>query len=146
VATGGASDIDWRRWFDRMQPQTLQIATMLLYFTAFFGLISLADGRDWLGWLRSVRPGGVLGWLLGAAFVAGHALAGILMANDRRLGWQLAVTVAVGAFPLRWWALSGLGAYDRLTGGSLLGIVFDVALCSLLLHPRSREHQRTWFR
>lgn len=145
---GAAWGIDWRRWFDRMQPQTLQIATWLLYFTAFFGAISLVDGRDWLGWMRAVRPGGVAGWALAVAFVAANALAGILMANDRRLGWRVAVAVAVGAFPLRWWTLggTGLGAYDRLAGGSSLSLVFDVALCALLLHPQSRAHQRTWFR
>ena len=32
-------NIDWRKWFDRMQPQTLQIAAMLLYLNGFFALI-----------------------------------------------------------------------------------------------------------
>jgi hypothetical protein len=144
----GAWGIDWRRWFDRMQPQTLQISTWLLYFTAFFGAVSLVDGRDWIGWVRDVRPGGPVGWALGAAFVGTHALAGILMANDRRLGWRIAVALAVGVFPLRWWVLAGtgLGQYQRLSGGGTLGLVFDAALCALLLHPQSRAHQRVWFR
>jgi len=31
-------NIDWRKWFDRMQPQTLQISAMLLYLNGFFAL------------------------------------------------------------------------------------------------------------
>ena len=40
-------NIDWRKWFDRMQPQTLQIAAMLLYLNGFFALISVIDTTDY---------------------------------------------------------------------------------------------------
>ena len=35
---------------------------------------------------------------------------------------------------------------DKLTGKTLVGFAFDVALCALVLHPMSRNHQRIWFR
>jgi hypothetical protein len=38
------SEINFKKWFDRMQPQTLQIATWLLYFDGFFALVDLLDG------------------------------------------------------------------------------------------------------
>ena len=46
-------NIDWRKWFDRMQPQTLQIAAMLLYLNGFFALISVIDSTDYLGYIRN---------------------------------------------------------------------------------------------
>jgi len=34
------SQLDPKRWFDRMFPQTLQIATWLLYLNGFFALLA----------------------------------------------------------------------------------------------------------
>jgi len=36
--------------------------------------------------------------------------------------------------------------WDKITGNTLIGFAFDVALCALILHPMSRNHQRIWFR
>ena len=45
-----------------MQPQTLQIATWLLYFDGFFALVSLIDKSGYIGYLRYQFPfGGLLG-------------------------------------------------------------------------------------
>ena len=108
-----------RRWVNRHQPQTLVLATVLLYME---GLFNLARGGGWL--------------LVGL----GMAAAGFGIANDRRWGWWLGVTMA------------GLSVVARLTwfgyGSSttcLLSLVFPVALFALLVHPHSRGHQRIWF-
>ena len=54
-----------------MQPQTLQIAAMLLYLNGFFALISVIDTTDYLGYIRSRFA---LGLLVGLVVVALHAL------------------------------------------------------------------------
>ena len=108
-----------RRGVNRHQPQTLVLATVLLYME---GLFNLARGAGLL--------------LVGM----GMAAAGFGIANDRRWGWWLGVTMA------------GLSVVARLTwfgyGSSmtfLLSLVFPVALFALLVHPHSRGHQRIWF-
>ncbi len=138
--------LDTRRWFDRSQPQTLQIATWLLYLNAFFDLINFLGRDGALGYARVVKgfPGTVVGLAMIVACVAG----GFLMANERKVGYYLAVVAAFSPFLLRFWLLSGSGAsvLTKLTGRDTLGFVFEVALCALLLHPQSRDHQRIWYR
>lgn len=138
--------IDTRKWFDRTQPQTLQIATWLLYINAFFGLIDLIDTNGWLGVARVLKGG--LGLLIGIAIIAAYVGGAFLMANERKLGYVLAVVAAFSPFVLRFWLLSDTGwsMLDKVTGGRVLTFIFEVALCALLLHPQSRSHQRIWFR
>lgn len=147
----GRTPLDPKRWFDRMQPQTLQIATWLLYLNGFFLLVDVVDKSDYLGYYRLQYAWGLP---LGLAAVALHAGGGWLMANDRRLGWKLAVAAAFVPFALRFAAYSDIerltsanfGFYRKLTGGSTLNAVFEVALCALVLHPHSRQHQKIWYR
>jgi hypothetical protein len=49
---------------------------------------------------------------------------------------------------LRFWIYSGdpVSTWDRISGGNTISLIFDVALCALLLHPLSRDHQRIWYR
>lgn len=144
-------NIDWRKWFDRMQPQTLQIAAMLLYLNGFFALISVIDTTDYLGYLRNRFS---LGVVVGLIIVALHALSGLLMANDLKLGYKFAIIAAFSPFALRFWAytdlenVSGIGSslYRKLSGGSTISLVFEIALCALILHPQSRNHQKIWYR
>lgn len=128
-----------------MQPQTLQIATWLLYINGFFALVGFLGTSDWIGWARVTK--GALGSLVGVAVVASYVLGGFLMANDRRLGYRLALVAAFSPFALRIWILwdTEFGMFDRITGNNLIGFLFDVALCALLLHTQSREHQRLWY-
>lgn len=141
------SSLDPRKWFDRLQPQTLQIATLLLYLNGFFALIGLVDESDWIGFARVTKGG--LGLVVGLAVVAAHVLGGFLMANDRRLGYWFGLAAAFSPFLLRFWVLAdfeGIGLWDRISGNNTLSLIFEVALCALLLHPHSREHQRVWYR
>ena len=143
---GSASALDFRKWFDRLQPQTLQIATWLLYLNAFFALVDWLGRSSWIGFAR--YRDGALGSAMGLAIVVAFVAGGFLMANDRRLGWRLAVVAAFSPFLLRFWVLRDMVAstWDKLTGGRIISVMFEVALCALLLHPQSREHQRVWYR
>lgn len=148
----GVGGIDPRRWFDRMQPQTLQIATMLAYFECFFSAVAILDGGGYTGFLarRSAF------WLVVVvAATVSLAVGGLLMANDRRLGWRLLVGASLAPFVLRIATMAILGATSpspidwivaRPAGGSVLTVIFDAALVALLLHPQSRAHQRLWYR
>lgn len=139
------SDINFKKWFDRMQPQTLQIATWLLYFDGFFALVDLLDGGGELYYVRLTYPGGVL---IGLAIVALYAGGGLLMANERRLGYRLSTAAAISPFVVNLVVYSDIGASlrYRLFGAGIISFFFNVALLALLLHPQSKEHQRIWFR
>ena len=140
-----------------MQPQTLQIATWLLYFDGFFALVSLIDKSGYLGYLRFQYP---FGSLLGIVSVALYVFGGWLMANDLKIGYKLSVIAAASPFVLRFLAVrslaqnfetqSPIGLSDyvtgRIFGGSVLSSAFDIAVLALLLHTQSREHQRIWYR
>ena len=133
-----------RKWIDRMQPQTLQIATWLLYINGFFALVKLIDGG---GVLHYFRQRYTFGFLLGLAVVALHVAGAFLMANERKFGWKLSVAAAVSPFVLTFVAYTQLNApiRYRLFGASLMSFAFDVAVLALLLHPQSKEHQRIWY-
>ena len=138
--------LDPRKWFDRMQPQTLQIAMWLLYLNGFFALIGYMDKSDWAGIARDNK--GLLGSLVGLFVVVAFIGGGFLMANDRKVGYKLALVAAFSPFALRIWILwsySGFSALDKITGNDTIGFIFEAALCALLLHPQSREHQRVWY-
>ncbi len=109
--------LDTRKWFDRSQPQTLQIATWLLYLNGVFALIGLIDSSGESGRRARVsravsaprRPG---------CLVVAYAAGGFLMANERKLGYYPAILAALSPFLLRFWVFSGVGACGRqLTGG-----------------------------
>ena len=138
--------LDPRKWFDRMQPQTMQIATWLLYLNGFFALIGFMDKSDWIGFARVDK--GALGSLIGLVVVASFIAGGYLMANDRKIGYRLALVAAFSPFALRIWILWSyprFSAIDKVTGNDTIGFIFEVALCALLLQPQSREHQRLWY-
>ena len=108
-----------RRWINRTHPQTLASATMLLYIEGLFNLVR-----------------GQTLFLVGVAmFPAAWAIA-----KDRRWGWRLGVATAAVAVLVRlaWYGLASPMALA-------FALLFPVVLLALLLHPQSREHQKTWF-
>jgi hypothetical protein len=114
------------KWLDRTQPQTLYIATMILYINAVFGLLSLFSG------------GGGVYRLIELLYVIGLVAGGWGIANEKKLLYWVAVVVAV--FPI------GLIFYVGLASTSLISVLFEIALVALLLHPMSRSYKNTWFR
>ncbi|MEY4366184.1 MAG: hypothetical protein RLZZ305_1528 [Actinomycetota bacterium] len=147
MAHNPMAGLDWRRWFDRMLPQTLQIALWLLYIDGLFALLDYLDGtRGIFGWSRLL--GGVGGIVAPLAVIA-HPLAGVLIANGRRLGWHLGIFAAFSPFVLRVLIAlrtSGLGVSWIVTQDDTIGFVFEAALVVLLFHPMSRGHATRWLR
>ena len=110
------------RFLNQSQPQTLFIATLLLYVNAFFALITLVPLL-----------------VLVAVAMAG---AGYGIANEKKWGYGLGVGVAI----LRVAFLIALYRIDVLEFPIILSLMFDGALVALLLHPMSRDYQRIWFK
>jgi hypothetical protein len=114
-----------RHWFPVRQPQTLQVAALLLYWNAFLGVASdLLVGGAGRGALA-----------LGAAEAAGAY--GI--ANERRWGYVVALLAAIVPLVL-------LVVVAGFLGAGILFLLFQVALVALLLHPKSRDYYRLWYR
>ena len=109
-----------QRFFDPSQPQTLQIATVLLYFQAFFALVS---------------PFGVA-----LPFALAYAAGGFGIANGKKWGYILALIVAL----LRL-AVQLIGQTMTSALNDPIGLMFAIALVALLVHPQSREYQKIWF-
>ena len=117
------------RWTNPSLPQTLQIAVLFLYISAFFavlgGLINVGSASGLV-----VLVGGLL------AFVAARG-----MVRERKYGYLLALFYA---------ALDILGTILSISGGFsawyIIGLLLAIALIGLLLHPQSRHYYRIWFR
>lgn len=116
------------RWFDRSLPQTLQVATMLLYFNA--ALTILFSPHTPILLIPAVA----------------EAVGAYGMANSKRWGYIIAVAGAI--FPLVLLLIEVLTFGASLLAvlfGNALTLMFEIALVALLLHPQSREHQKIWF-
>jgi hypothetical protein len=115
------------RWVDRTQPQTLMIATIVMYINGFLGLLGL------------MGLGTVSGFVLLLALVLtfGPIAAGLGIANEKKWGYWLGVvlTALYVAFIIVYFSAS-----------SLVNLLFAGALLALLLHPQSQEYRRTWFK
>jgi hypothetical protein len=107
-----------QRFFDPSQPQTLQIATILLYIEGVFAF---------------------LGLLL--IFAVGYGAAGYGMANGKKWGYGLGLVAAV----LRLVYLIAGQTLDSVIRFHTIELMFAAALLALLLHPQSREYQKIWF-
>ncbi|MDZ4826593.1 MAG: hypothetical protein SGJ13_09040 [Actinomycetota bacterium] len=116
------------RWFNQTQPQTLQIAVLLCYFSAVSGLIF------------GVPNIGILSVL---AIIVGLAAGGFGIANEKKWGYAVAVSAAVIQV-LMYIVLFGFETLSNF--GLLISFMFDAALLALLVHPMSRDYQRIWFR
>jgi hypothetical protein len=111
-----------RKFVNQFQPQTLFIATVLLYINAVFDFLSFYP----------------LFMLAAVALAAG----GYGIANEKRWGYGLAVGVAV----LRVAVLLVFARSSVFEFPLILTLIFDVALVALLVHPESRQYQRIWFK
>ena len=113
--------METRRWINHSLPQSLGNAVMLLYVSAAFDLL--------------FAPSLIL-------LVVGKVAAGYLIANERKIGYQLGLAMAFAPFVLRFLFLGGI---DGIFGTGILSLMFDILLVALILHEQSREHQRIWF-
>ena len=113
-----------RRWTNASQPQTLQMAVLLLYISAAFDVLF----------------GGFANPLV-LLLAAGNVAAGYGIANERKWGYLLGVGVAsLAVLPYVFWLVAG-----GLSATLIISAMFPVAMLALLLHPQSRDYQRIWF-
>lgn len=123
--------METRRFLNQYQPQTLQIATILLYINAVFALLSvgalLSGSRYALVELAS---------LLGAGAAYG-------IANDKKWGYQLGLVAAIVPLVGTIFRVFGIGG---LPFNLLLNLLFQGALVAVLVHPLSRNYVKTWFK
>jgi hypothetical protein len=111
-----------RKFVNQFQPQTLFIATVLLYINAVFDFLTFYGP-----------------FMLSAVALAAG---GYGIANEKRWGYGLAVGVAV----LRVVVLLLFAGGNAFEFPLILTLIFDVALVALLVHPESRQYQRIWFK
>ncbi len=109
------------RWIDRTQPQTLMMATIIMYINAVLGLLS----------------GQVFLFPIGTVLIAGQVAAGLGIANEKKWGYWLGVGLTA-----LWIAFIVL----NFSFFAIITLMFYGALLALLLHPQSRSYRRTWFR
>jgi hypothetical protein len=119
--------VETQRWINQRHPQTLLIATYLLYFDAFFGILGVLSGAGPIAIAIAVASG-----------AAGYGIA-----NDRKWGYWLGV--AVSAFALVPYVLALVSGFNILAG-SPVNLLFAIAQFALLVHPMSRNYQKIWFR
>jgi hypothetical protein len=109
------------RWVDRTQPQTLYLATVLMYINAALGILF----------------GAIFASPLLAVLVLGPIAAGWGIANEKKWGYWLGLSLSV---------VEVLYLLFYFSYGSVISLIFYIALVALLLHPESRSYRRTWFR
>lgn len=139
--------LDKKKWFDRMQPQTLAIATWLLYIDGAYALIAQLDNNRWS---YSVNGDSFISLLSLAACVA-YIGGPFLMANGKKLGWYIALGASFSPFILRAYLRFKFSFFDIpliwvFKGQSLVNFAFEAALCALLLHQMSRTYVDRWLR
>ena len=117
------------RWTNPSLPQTLQIAVIFLYISAFFAILS--------GLISITHVLGLLTLVAGVIAVA--AARGLV--RERKFGYWTAVLITL---------VDVAGALLTLTGSvsalRVINLLVALALVGLLLHPMSRAYYRTWFR
>lgn len=125
--------METRRWTNPHQPQTLQIAVILLYIRAALGLLLGGTTFAWY-WGPGINILACIAMVVGAFGIA----------NEKRWGYRLAVGVTLlGLLPLVAILVSDPGVIGNVN--FFLLALFPAAQAALLLHPMSRQHQRIWF-
>ncbi|MEM8705516.1 MAG: hypothetical protein AAGE98_03615 [Actinomycetota bacterium] len=129
-------------WVNNRQPQTLYIAQIIMYFR---GVMAILLG----GALFSLGNVSLFGsTLLGAAYTllitVGMIAGAYGIANEKKWGYQLGVAAAGAPLALRVVVLF-IAGIEALTFDTI-GLMFDIALIALLLHPMSKDYQKVWFR
>jgi uncharacterized membrane protein (DUF2068 family) len=116
------------KWFNSYQPQTLQTAVILLYLNAIFAILfSLFSGSGFISLITIAGAAGAFG-----------------IANNKNWGFWTAVVASVipaAASLVGLFALSG----NSLFSDSIISVIINIALVVVLLHPLSREYQKSRF-
>ena len=111
------------KWINTSLPQTLLIATYLMYLEAVFAIL--------FGSVRSL-----VFLVVTAGFIAGA----LGVSNERRWGYYVAVATSVINVAITVWLLLTSGF------GVIFALVISIAILALLLNRQSSSYQRIWFR
>ena len=111
------------RWVDRSQPQTLMMATVVMYINAVLGIGAFLVSLP-LAFFLVICP----------------VAAGWGIANEKKWGYGLGLVMAFLPFVLQ------LIVFHNPFAAGLITLLFEIALVCLLLHRQSREYQRIWFK
>lgn len=130
-----------RLWFNKSQPQTLQIATFLLYANAAFILLYLILdlGTAVHVALLQLFDNAGLARILLLALAGAQAAAGNGLANERKWSIPLGIGAVSTAIALNLYAL-------RYVNLDIIPLLFDGALLVALLHRQTRDYQKIWFK
>lgn len=133
------------RWFNSRLPQTLVVAQFLLYFDAFWALLDFLSVS-----VDALVSYTFIGRIIAIASVAGYIFGAWGTANERKLGYQVAVAASFLPLASRFVnTLSAGGPLEHigyiLTSGNIINVMFEYALIVVLLHSQSREHVKVWF-
>lgn len=129
-----------RRWYNAGQPQTLQLAQILLYTNAVIELL----GVIFSGGFLPVGLGGttvLVFSLVWVAVLAGQIGGALGIANSKKLGYRVALVVALLPVLLQIYVL----VRYHVIPINIFTLLFEAALIAALVHPQSREYQRIWF-
>lgn len=111
------------KWINTSLPQTLLIATYLMYLEAVFAIL-----------FGSVRS------LVFLVVTAGFIIGALGVSNERRRGYYAAVVTAVFNVAITVWLLLTSGF------GVIFALAIAIAILALLLNRQSSSYQRIWFR
>lgn len=122
-------------WVNNRQPQTLYISQVLMYIRGGFGIL--------FGALFALGSAGALGIVYVLLTTVGMIAAAFGIANEKKWGYRLGIAAAIA--PL---ALVALDVVFNVINVrvDLIGIMFDIALVALLLHPMSKDYAKVWFK
>lgn len=127
-----------RVWVNPRQPQTLYLAQILMYFRGGMSLLffMLLGGSTELLGSSAVYTGYLL------LQTVGLIAAAYGVANEKKWGYVLGVIAAFAPVIV----ITLIVLADGIGQVNIIGLMFDIALVALLLHPMSVEYRRTWFR
>ena len=134
--------METRRFVNQSQPQTLVFSTFLLYLGAVFVVLGNSPHVGLaFGSASNVDVLENLGQLFVAA---GGVYAGYQIAQEKKLGYFLAIAVA--ALPLVAKTVFCFRYQVSPLRLSLVEWMFDIALFALIVHTQSRDYVRLWFK
>ena len=111
------------KWINTSLPQTLLIATYLMYLEAVFSIL--------FGRITS---------LVFLIIAAGFIVGALGVSNERRWGYYVAVATSVLNVAITVWVLLVSGF------GFIFALAIAIAILALLLNRQSSSYQRIWFR
>ena len=106
-----------------------------MYIRGGFGIL--------FGALFALGSAGPLGIVYVLLTTVGMIAAAFGIANEKKWGYRLGIAAAIA--PL---ALVGLDVFLGIINVrvDIIGIMFDIALVALLLHPMSKDYAKVWFK